>query len=80
MLLLAAEKLGLQPSECLAIEDTYNGSVAAIDAGIECVGVSTSSRVRDVFVGTIHKCRNLNAATQWIAEFIESKSARNLHQ
>jgi len=65
--LLAAKKLGLHPSECLAVEDTYNGSVAAISAEIKCIGVSASSRVRKLFTGTIHECCDLNAATQWIS-------------
>ena len=66
--LLAAEKLGFSPSECLAVEDTYNGSIAAISADIKCVGVSISSSVRDLFTGTIYECSNLNIATQWISE------------
>jgi len=65
--LLAAKKLGLHPSECLAVEDTYNGSVAAISAEIKCIGVSASNRVRNLFTGTIHECCDLNAATQWIS-------------
>lgn len=66
--LLAAEKLGFHPSECLAVEDTYNGSVAAISANIKCIGVSASSRVRGLFTGTIYECSNLNIATKWISE------------
>ena len=68
--LLAAEKLDLQPSECLALEDTYNGSLAAISAGIRCIGVSASERVRGLFNGTIYECSNLNVATQWISNSI----------
>ncbi|OJF76738.1 MAG: hypothetical protein BKP49_05270 [Treponema sp. CETP13] len=66
--LLAAEKLGLQPSECLAIEDTYNGSLSAIRANMECIGVSSSHRVRNLFSKTVYECSNLNIATQWIAQ------------
>jgi len=69
--LLAAEKLGFQPSECLAIEDTYNGSLAAIGAGIKCIGVSGSDRVRDLFTQTIYECTDLNMATKWIFETFE---------
>lgn len=68
--LLAAERLGVEPSECLALEDTYNGSLAAIGAGIKCVGVSASSRVRGLFTGTIYECANLNAATRWISKSV----------
>lgn len=68
--LLAAEKLGFLTSECLAIEDTYNGSIAAIRANIKCIGVCASSRARELFVGTIYECSHLDAATQWIGENI----------
>jgi len=66
--LLAAKRLGLHPSECLAVEDTYHGSVAAISANIPCIGVSKSRRVRNLFTGTIHECCNLNSATQWLSK------------
>ena len=65
--LLAAEKLGLHPSECLAIEDTYNGSTSAFQANIKCIGVSSSSRMRKLFDETIYTCNNLDMATQWIS-------------
>ncbi len=74
--LLAAEKLGLEPSECLAIEDTYNGSLAAIGAGIKCIGVSESSRVRSLFTETICECTDLNIATKWISETLLVKYDR----
>ncbi len=66
--LLAAEKLGLQSSDCLAIEDTYNGSVSANRANIKCIGVSASSQVRELFTDTIYVCNNLDFATQWISQ------------
>ena len=66
--LLAAEKLGLQPSQCIAIEDTYNGSLSAIRANMECIGVSSSPSVRHLFSKTAYKCSDLNNATQWITQ------------
>ncbi len=66
--LLAAEILGLSPSECLAFEDTYSGSIAAISANMKCIGVSASSRVRGLFNGTIYECHSLDLATQWVSE------------
>jgi HAD superfamily hydrolase (TIGR01509 family) len=66
--LLAAEQLGLQPSECLAIEDTYNGSLSAILANMKCIGVSSSDSVRKLFSNTIYECSNLTIATQWISK------------
>lgn len=37
--LAAADLLGLQPSQCLALEDAPNGIRAALDAGMQTVGV-----------------------------------------
>lgn len=36
--LLAAEKLGVRPEDCVVIEDSTNGVLAAIRAGMRCVG------------------------------------------
>ncbi len=37
--LLGAERLGVEPSECLVIEDTYNGVCAAKAAGMMCIAI-----------------------------------------
>ncbi|MFC5847161.1 HAD family hydrolase [Deinococcus petrolearius] len=37
--LLAATRLGLQPAECLAVEDSFNGATAAVAAGMPVVVV-----------------------------------------
>jgi HAD superfamily hydrolase (TIGR01509 family) len=37
--LLAAERLGIQPTDCLVIEDSISGMVAAKRAGMKCVGL-----------------------------------------
>lgn len=37
--LLAAERLGVSPSECLVIEDTFNGVCAAKSAGMMCIAI-----------------------------------------
>lgn len=39
--LLAAKRLGLNPSDCVAIEDTANGVAAAVAANIPCVAIAT---------------------------------------
>jgi beta-phosphoglucomutase-like phosphatase (HAD superfamily) len=66
--LLAAQKLSLQPEQCLAIEDTYNGSLSASNAGIKCIGVSLSDNVLAHFKDTVFQCKNLNIARQWISK------------
>jgi HAD superfamily hydrolase (TIGR01509 family) len=65
--LLAAERLGLQPADCLAIEDTYNGSLAAFRAEIKCIGVSSAAPARDQFANAIYACRSLDEARVWIS-------------
>ena len=37
--LVAAERMGVDPARCLAIEDTERGLVAATDAGMQCVAI-----------------------------------------
>lgn len=44
--LLAAEKLGAEPEECVVFEDIYPGARAAVSAGMSCVGV-LEERSRD---------------------------------
>ena len=38
----AAEKLGVDPKECIAIEDSARGIEAAKSAGMFCIGINTS--------------------------------------
>lgn len=39
--LLAAERLGVPPEECMALEDSSNGIAAAKDAGMVCLAIRT---------------------------------------
>lgn len=40
--LYAADKLGIHPHECIAIEDSAHGIAAARAAGMYCIGIKTS--------------------------------------
>jgi beta-phosphoglucomutase-like phosphatase (HAD superfamily) len=40
--LLAAQRLGLSPAECLVVEDAPNGVRAARAAGCRCLGILSS--------------------------------------
>lgn len=40
--LMAAEKIGSTPGECLVVEDAVSGCMAAIAAGMVCVGVRST--------------------------------------
>ena len=39
---LAAEKLGLKPEDCVVVEDAANGVIAAKDAGMKCIAITTT--------------------------------------
>lgn len=47
--LTAVRKLGLQPSQCVVIEDTYKGVTAAVQAGITCIAVPNDYTRRNDF-------------------------------
>jgi beta-phosphoglucomutase family hydrolase len=40
--LMAAQKLDLQPDQCLVIEDAINGIKAAKNAGMKCIAITTT--------------------------------------
>lgn len=43
--LYAAEQLGIDPKECIAIEDSFHGVSAAVSAGMFCIGINTSKHL-----------------------------------
>lgn len=47
--LAAAEKLGLPPTQCVVIEDTYKGVIAAFHAGMACIVVPNEYTLRNDF-------------------------------
>ena len=46
--LLAAERLGVIPEDCLVVEDAPNGIAAARAAGARCLGLTTSFSREDL--------------------------------
>jgi HAD superfamily hydrolase (TIGR01509 family) len=44
--ILAAQRLGVKPSECVVVEDSNNGVVSAVSAGMKCV-VTVSGYTRE---------------------------------
>jgi len=61
MFLLAAEKLGARPSDCIVIEDATNGVQAAKAAGMICIG----------YAGSDHNTDDLSEADIIINDFTE---------
>jgi HAD superfamily hydrolase (TIGR01509 family) len=46
--LFASEKLGINPENCLVIEDSHNGVLAAKKAGMKCVGINSGAGSQDI--------------------------------
>jgi len=42
-----ANKMGLQPNECIAIEDTVNGVLSGKAAGMKVIGINIDEKIRD---------------------------------
>ncbi len=61
--LLAAERLGIDPARCLALEDSPNGARAAVGAGMTCFAVPDTSHSQPAqFAGiTPHVLGSLHA-------------------
>jgi hypothetical protein len=59
--LLAAKLLGVPPSDCVAIEDTYNGANAAWEAGATVIGLTTTCTRRELIDVTTTVVPDLSA-------------------
>jgi len=46
--LYVADKLGVHPRDCIAIEDSAHGIAAAKDAGMTCIGINTARDERQL--------------------------------
>lgn len=66
--LLAAQRLKLDPSECIAIEDTEHGVAAATAAGIACIAIPNMQSQRHDFSKAIAILPNLQVAQAWLRE------------
>ena len=66
--LLAAERLGVEPSACIALEDSPNGAKAAVAAGMTCLAVPDTTHVQpNAFEGiTPYVFEDLHAALEKI--------------
>lgn len=45
--LLAAERMGIAPEQCIVVEDAQAGVAAARAAGMHCVGIASTGRTRE---------------------------------
>jgi HAD superfamily hydrolase (TIGR01509 family) len=70
--LLAAERLGLRPEECIAFEDTGKGVAAAKAAGIPCAGIRhPNSGPQDLSAADV-VVDSLKEAAEWAREKISA--------
>jgi beta-phosphoglucomutase-like phosphatase (HAD superfamily) len=51
--LLAAERFGVQPSDCMVIEDSHIGLTAALEAGMSCIVTTSAYTADEVFDGAL---------------------------
>ena len=66
--LLATQRLAVNASECIAIEDSENGVTAAFSANISCIAISTPMSQHHDLSKAMRIFDNLNEAKVWIAE------------
>lgn len=64
--LMALQKLGLSANECVAIEDTEHGAMAAFNAGIDCVVIPNSMSKNQSFRRVSKVCDCMLEAVDWI--------------
>mmetsp|Transcript_10345 Transcript_10345/g.35706 ORF Transcript_10345/g.35706 Transcript_10345/m.35706 type:complete len:196 (+) Transcript_10345:443-1030(+) len=57
--LAAMRKLGLQPEDCVAVEDSVTGATAAVAAGVHTIGILTSQTAEAMGkIGVTHTIRD----------------------
>ncbi len=78
--LTCAEKMGVKSHQCLVIEDSLNGVIAAKSAQMEVIAVPDDDHF-DVkqFVLADHKCRNMSEALEIVQKRMMSPQQQPIH-
>lgn len=63
--LFAAEKLGVDPSDCLVIEDSAGGIRGAVAAGMTAIGLCAASHIRDGYGLKLREAGAVHLAESW---------------
>jgi beta-phosphoglucomutase-like phosphatase (HAD superfamily) len=58
--LLAAEKLGAKPADCIVIEDSPAGAAAALDAGMRAIGYAPGKSFDEMRRSGAHVIRSMS--------------------
>lgn len=64
--LLAAARLGVRPTDCVAVEDSATGATAALAAGMTVVLVPEMESDELPEICATHRCRDHHAALEWL--------------
>jgi beta-phosphoglucomutase len=65
--LLAAKYLGVDPKDCLVIEDTQRGANAALAAGMQVAAIATTSRDKTVFRNVTFAADSYSEIDSWLS-------------
>jgi len=63
--LLAADRLGVDPTSCLVIEDSMSGIKAAVTAGMTAVGLCAASHIREGHQLKLREAGAVHLASSW---------------
>ena len=64
--LAAAERMGVDPARCLAIEDTERGLVSATDAGMQCVAIPNELTAGADFSRAVARLDSMASLPAWL--------------
>ena len=67
--LLAAERIGVAPPHCVVIEDAPAGVAAAHAAGMKCIAIASTGRVRESLLAAelvVNSLRELDPANHTV--------------
>lgn len=73
--LLAAERFATQPRRCIAFEDSFNGSLAAVRAGMPCVVVPSELTTHQDLSHASHRVGHLGEVTMALLRRLNANAA-----
>jgi HAD superfamily hydrolase (TIGR01509 family) len=73
--LMAAQRLGVQPGDCLVVEDSLNGALAAKAAGMLVIGVMNNSELERIDAAPVDAFARLPDIPQLAAGLVDTRRA-----